>query len=164
MKALVFTVIFGMCSVPVFSQPARQLANDYDTVAASSAEAHPDAEERMETLQANLNATEGSSFDISRMQAVVDEGALRAVIIPVFQLEDASIREAIDALALALDKATEGKTVPNFVFEDPKDKLGKARITLQLKSIPAMAILEYINAQAGAKARYDDHAVVIVPR
>jgi hypothetical protein len=37
------------------------------------------------------------------------------------------------------------------------------KITLVLKNTPAKAVLQYILDQARAKARHDEHAIVITP-
>jgi tetratricopeptide (TPR) repeat protein len=87
-----------------------------------------------------------------------------AVKIPVYQIEDATVSEAIELLSISMDKATDGEIAPNFVIEDPKQKLANTRISMQLKNIPVKAILEYIHSQANTAARYDEHAVVILAR
>jgi hypothetical protein len=35
---------------------------------------------------------------------------------------------------------------------------------MQLKNVPAKAILDYIHGQANTQARFDEHAVVIIAR
>jgi tetratricopeptide (TPR) repeat protein len=86
------------------------------------------------------------------------------VRIPLYQLEEATVQEAIAALGIAMEKASDGKVAPNFIIEDPAGKLADARVSMQLKNVPAKAILDYIHGQAGTKARYDQHAVVILAR
>ena len=87
-----------------------------------------------------------------------------AVTIPDYKLDGETVQDAIQALALGIEKATDGKIAPNFIIEDPKGKLADIRISLQLKNVPVKAILDYIHAQASTRARYDEHAVVIMPR
>ena len=53
---------------------------------------------------------------------------------------------------------------PNFVIEDPQNLLAERKISLNLKSMPAQAVMKYLMDQTGAKARYDEHAEVITPR
>ena len=53
---------------------------------------------------------------------------------------------------------------PNFVIEDPKAVLASQKISLNLKNMPAKAVLKYLTDQTGGKVRYDEHAVVISPR
>ena len=86
------------------------------------------------------------------------------IVIPQMNLEDASVAEALEALRLSMDKASNGAEVPNFVLKDPDRKLEKTTISFQLKSVPAKGILEYILSQSRAKATYDEYAVVIEPR
>jgi hypothetical protein len=52
----------------------------------------------------------------------------------------------------------------NFIVHDPEKKLAAAKITLSLRNIPASAALKYILEQSGAKARFDEHAVVVGPK
>ncbi|MFK7849499.1 MAG: tetratricopeptide repeat protein [Akkermansiaceae bacterium] len=98
------------------------------------------------------------------IKADATEAKIGSVIIPVYQLENASFKEAIDLLSLAMDKTTEGKIAPNFVIEDPKNKLKDADISIQLKNVPVKTILNYLHAQTNTKARYDEYAVVIMAR
>lgn len=50
------------------------------------------------------------------------------------------------------------------VVQDAKNQLSAARISLSLKSVPASGVLRYLLDQSGAKARFDEHAIVIVPK
>jgi hypothetical protein len=92
------------------------------------------------------------------------EAKFATVIIPVINLDGATLQEAIDAIALGIEKASKGKIAGNFLIQDPGKKLDQAKITLSLKNLPASAVIKYILTQANAKARYDEHAVVIEPR
>ncbi len=92
------------------------------------------------------------------------EATIGAVVIPQFQLEEASVAEAIQALSIAIEKATDGEIAPNFIIEDPDGRLADRTISLQLKNIPVKAILEYINNSAKTIARFDPHAIVITAR
>ena len=94
------------------------------------------------------------------------EAKFAQVTIPQIQLEGAPLSEALDALRLAIEKAAPDKAdaAPNFIIEDPDQRLANAKVSIQLKGVPAKGVLEYILTQSGAKARYDEHAVVILPR
>lgn len=92
------------------------------------------------------------------------ESKLGAVVIPTFQLDEATLQEAMAALATMIEKESKGDVAPNFIIEDPKKALAAKKISLNLKSMPAKAIIKYVLDQTGAKARYDEHAVVIMPR
>ncbi len=103
-------------------------------------------------------------INASSIKAGAAEEKVGAVMIPTYQIEDASVSEAIELLSISMDKATEGKIAPNFIIEDPKGKLAATRISMQLKNVPVKAVLEYIHNQANTKARFDEHAVVILAR
>lgn len=92
------------------------------------------------------------------------EAKFGAVIIPVFQLDNATLKESLDAFSVIIEKQSKDEVMPNFVIEDPKNVLAERKITLNLKSMPAQAVMKYLLDQSGAKARFDEHAVVIVPR
>jgi len=92
------------------------------------------------------------------------EAKFGQTVIPVFQLEGATLQESLDALSTAMEKASEGAEAPSFIIEDTGNRLGEAKISLQLKGTPARGILDYILTQSRAKARHDEHAVVILPR
>lgn len=86
------------------------------------------------------------------------------VMIPVFQLDQATLQEAITALGLIIEKESKGQVTPNFVIEDPKQKLSGQKISLNLKNMPSKAVMKYLTDQTGSKVRYDEHAVVVVAR
>ena len=95
------------------------------------------------------------------------EAKFGQVTIAQIQLEAAPLSEALDALRLAIEKASTGKddaTLPNFIIEDPNGVLANAKVSLQLKGVPARGVLDSILTQSGAKPRFDEHAVVILPR
>ena len=92
------------------------------------------------------------------------EAKFGSVVIPVFQLDEATLQEALEALSLTIEKQSKGEVTPNFVVEDPKKSLTDKRISLSLKNTPSRAVLKYLMEQTGAKVRYDEHAVVIVAR
>ena len=87
-----------------------------------------------------------------------------AVMIPVFQLNEATLQEALDALGVIVEKESKEEVAPNFVIEDPKETLADRKITLSLKAMPAKAVMKYLMEQSGAKARYDEHAVVVTAK
>ena len=86
------------------------------------------------------------------------------MVIPVFQLDQATLQEALTGLGLIIEKESKGEVTPNFVIEDPKAVLASQKISLNLKNMPAKAVLKYLTDQTGGKVRYDEHAVVISPR
>lgn len=92
------------------------------------------------------------------------EAKFGAVMIPVYQLDGASLQEALDALSIIVEKQSKNEVTPNFVIEDPKAQLADRKISLNLKNMPSKAVMKYLMDQTGAKARYDEHAVVIAPK
>ena len=84
-------------------------------------------------------------------------------MIPELKLDQAPFKDSLEALQLIVEKQSNEKVTPNFVIQDPKNVLSEAKITLVLKNTPAKAVLQYILDQAGAKARHDEHAIVIMP-
>ena len=98
------------------------------------------------------------------ISAKAREAKFGAVVIPVFQLEEATFKESLEAFSVHIEKQSKNEVTPNFVIEDPKNLLAERKITMSLKNMPAQGIMKYLLDQAGAKARYDEHAVVITPR
>lgn len=92
------------------------------------------------------------------------EAKFGAVTVAKLQLEGASLQEALDVIAKQVDEGSKKQVAANFVIQDEKGVLATKQISLKLTSIPAKAALEYVLTQAGAKARFDEHAIVIVPR
>jgi len=103
-------------------------------------------------------------IDAPSIAAKGREAKLSKVMVPVFQLEGTTLQEAIDALSLIIKKEAKGQVAANFIIQDPNKKLAAAKITLNLKNLPASAVMTYLMTQAHAKARYDEHAVVIEPK
>lgn len=87
-----------------------------------------------------------------------------AVVIPKIQFDTATLEESLAVLAKMVTKASKDQISPNFVIDDPKSLLASKTISLTLNNIPAKAALDYVLSQAGAKARYDEHAIVISNR
>ncbi len=102
-------------------------------------------------------------IDGGKIAAKGREAKFSKVIIPTIQLDAATLQESVDALAIIVGKESKGELAANFLIQDPQKKLADAKITLSLKNIPASAAINYILSQAKAKARYDEHAVVIEP-
>lgn len=92
------------------------------------------------------------------------EAKFGAVMIPVFQLDQATLQEALDAFSVKIEKESKETVTPNFVIEDPKKLLASQKLSMNLKNVPASAVMKYLLDQTGAKVRYDEHAVVIIAR
>jgi hypothetical protein len=92
------------------------------------------------------------------------EAKFGSVTLPVFQLVEASLQDALVALATIIDKESKEEVTPNFIIEDPKKLLADQKISLNLKGMPSKAVMKYLMDQSGAKARYDEHAVVVTAK
>lgn len=88
---------------------------------------------------------------------------LKSVIIPKFDAEGISLREALDMLIIHIDQASEKKVVVNFFVNDPAKKLNTQKVTLNVSNMPADAILTYIAEQTRTRVKYDPHAIVLTP-
>lgn len=86
------------------------------------------------------------------------------VMVPVFQLDEATLPEALSALQKIVEKESKDQVTPNFVIEDPKNTLGDRKVSMNLKNMPARGVMKYLMDQVGAKTRYDEHAVVVVAK
>ncbi len=91
------------------------------------------------------------------------EAKFGAVVVPLFQLDGATLQEALDALGIMVEKQSKDEVAPNFIVQDPKGELKDAKITMNLKNMPARGVIKYITDQARAKVRYDEHAIVVTP-
>jgi hypothetical protein len=87
-----------------------------------------------------------------------------AVMVPSIQLDGATLEESLTVLGKMVARESKDQVTPNFVTDDPQSKLASKTISLKLNNIPAKAALEYILTQVGAKARFDEHAIVVSAR
>lgn len=69
--------------------------------------------------------------------------------------------EAILALGLMVEKKSDKKFSPNFTIQDPGKVLEERKVTLQVKGVPANAVLKMIAEQSGALVIFEKHAIVI---
>jgi len=87
---------------------------------------------------------------------------LADIQIPQVDFDNVTLSDALDSLGVLTEKASgDKKFSPNFMIQDPTGKLGEQKLSLKVKGVPAKAVLEMVLSQTGAKARYDEHAVVI---
>jgi hypothetical protein len=49
------------------------------------------------------------------------------------------------------------------MIQDPSSKLADSQVTLMVKNVPAKAAFDMILQQAGAVAKYEEHAIVVKP-
>jgi len=115
---------------------------------------HPGAKRQLLYISSNMN-----SLELAKRKT-----ALHKVIIPKVDLDNASIQEALDLLAVQVEKISQKKVLPNFIVQDPTRAFKGQQITLRLHNIPADTLLRYICDQAGGNTRWDTHAIVITPR
>ncbi|MES2657084.1 MAG: hypothetical protein V4689_00630 [Verrucomicrobiota bacterium] len=119
---------------------------------------------KMDPNNANARYSIGQlKINAASMAAKGREAKFGAVVIPLFQLDEANLQEALDALSVVIQKESKDAVTPNFVIQDPKLVLSDRKISLNLKNMPSKAVMKYLMDQTGAKARYDEHAVVVTP-
>lgn len=92
------------------------------------------------------------------------EAKFGEVMIPLIQLDNATLQEALDAFSTMIEKESKDQVTPNFVIQDPKGTLAAVKLSMNLKNMPSKGVMKYLMDQADAKARYDEHAVVVTPR
>ncbi len=80
------------------------------------------------------------------------------VIIEKFEVNEAELNEALQALRILSGKASGGKVIPNIILKD--QALGKKTVTLNLAKIPLSEALNYLAQLTGAKLSYDKMAVM----
>jgi len=85
-------------------------------------------------------------------------------MIAEYRVDEAEFGEALKALAMHTEKASKGSVTPNFILQDTTGNIAKNKVTLVMKNAPSGEILNYLLQMANAKARFDKHAVVIMPR
>jgi tetratricopeptide (TPR) repeat protein len=169
---LVCLIVGALCTVAVAETPA-QLAEAHFRRGVAAEQAGDPATARKsyeEALRVNPRHA-NARFRIGELKKTAPaiaargrEARIGAVVVPLIQLEEASLQESIEALGMMIEKESGGEVAPNFVIQDPQGRLSAAKITLNLKGVPTKGVLDYILTQAGAKVRYDEHAVVITPR
>jgi hypothetical protein len=85
---------------------------------------------------------------------------LSETIVPEVNLREANPFDALEQLRKESSKLTVDKSEVNFVWQVPADaKLPK--VTLNLKQVPLLDVIQYVTAIARLSFRVDPHAVVI---
>jgi|AntRauTorcE11897_2_1112592.scaffolds.fasta_scaffold08568_2 tetratricopeptide (TPR) repeat protein len=173
MKTLYLAVLFSAISpLALAESPAKQAEAYYQKGLVAEKAGKPDtaraaylAALELHPEHANARYRAGQmKIHAASIKSAASEAKIGAVVIPVYKLDEDSLQDAIDLLSIAMEKQTDGKIVPNFIIEDPKNRLADAKVTMNLKNIPVKAILQYLHSQTQTTARYDEHAVVIVAR
>jgi tetratricopeptide (TPR) repeat protein len=92
------------------------------------------------------------------------EAKFSAVNVPEIKLDQATLEEAMAALSIIVERESKKAVTPNFIIHDPKNQLANSKVSLNLKSTPAGAVMKYLTEMTGTKATYDEHAIVIKPK
>ena len=100
----------------------------------------------------------------TKIAAIGRKNKLDTIIIPEFKVSEATLNEALAALSQLMEKESKGEMKSNFIVQDASGALSEAKVSLVLKSTPVGAILNYMLEQVNAKARFDEHAIVLTPR
>jgi len=103
-------------------------------------------------------------LNAASISAKAREAKFGSVMVPEFKIDAATFQESLDALRVVVEKQSKDQVSPNFVVQDPKNQFAASKISLNLKAMPAKGVLQYLLEQAGAKARFDEHAIVIAPK
>ncbi|MEQ1747999.1 MAG: hypothetical protein ABL974_01145 [Prosthecobacter sp.] len=99
-------------------------------------------------IRAKLKASSGSSL----------KKRYEGVKIAKIEFADVTLQEALDGLRAMSKNASSGQVLPNFIITD--EKLKAKMLSLTLTDVPLTQAIEYVARIAGAKASYDDHAVL----
>lgn len=102
-------------------------------------------------------------IDAPKITAKGREAKFGSVMLSEFNVTDMTLLESLEFLRNTIHKKSEGKVAPNFIIQDPKNLISSVKIDLKLKNMPARAVMKYLLDQSGAKARYDEFAIVITP-
>ena len=122
----------------------------------------------VKTLLSQVHALSPNHLQTNAMLAQIaaqtknGEGDLRklysTVIIPKLTVNDATLQESLEALAMLSKKASDGKVEPNFVVRTPA--LNKSPITVNLNNVPLTEAVRYLAELSKAKITWDKHAVM----
>jgi tetratricopeptide (TPR) repeat protein len=173
MKILIALLAIAIATPAALAQTAAQQAEGYYQKGLA-AEKAGEPETAIAAYKAVLMLVPGHAnatyragqvkINAKSIKSAATEAKIGAVMIPLYQLDKATVQDAIELLSIKMEKETNGEIAPNFIIEDPKNKLENAQVTMNLKNIPVKNILEYLLTQTNTKARFDEHAVVILAR
>jgi hypothetical protein len=91
------------------------------------------------------------------------EGALRKILIPTVDFRDATVREAVAFVSQKVRELSGGKQSLNVVWMVSPEQTASARVTLNLRNMPASEVLRYIGASSNLRFTYNAVAVKIQP-
>lgn len=125
-----------------------ELAREKLSMVLAKNPSHPQTRAMMAQIEQQLGA------DNTQLRKSYDK-----VIIDKFEVNEAELNEALQALRVLAGKASGGKVVPNIILKDPD--LGKKTVTLNLTKIPLSEALNYLAQLTGARLTYDKMAVML---
>lgn len=91
------------------------------------------------------------------------EGALRKILIPTVDFRDATVPEAVAFVSQKVRELSGGTQIVNVVWMVPPEQTASARVTLNLRNVPASEVLRYIGASSNLRFSYDALALKIQP-
>jgi len=120
----------------------------------------------------SLNRSHAHSIALARRMQTSGNQTLLAkrkrifnnVMIPLIDLNEASVKDAIKVLAINVETQSKGKVIPNFIIQDKYNKLDDVKITIKLKNVPAGDVLDHLLRSAGASASFGKYTTIIRPR
>jgi hypothetical protein len=82
----------------------------------------------------------------------------QGVMISKIEFADVTLQEALEGLRALSKNASGGQVVPNFIVTDTK--VAGNKVSLNLTDVPLTTAIDYVARVAGARASYDQHAVM----
>lgn len=86
-----------------------------------------------------------------------------SIVLPNVVFEDLTLQESLEALGAMVEKVSQDSFVPNFVINDPSNRIANNTVNLKLRNIPASAALKYVLSQAKAREVWNPHVISIRP-
>lgn len=171
-NCILATMVAGILALTTAPAPADPSAKAYQEGLAAEKAGDPASAKAAYLKALKLNPKNANAqyrlgqvkIHYNKLAAQGREKQLTGVVIPEYNVADVTLKDALDALGLLTEKASGEKLAPNFIVQDPDGKLAETPISLRMRNVPASGILRYLLDSAKAKARYDEHAIVILPR
>lgn len=133
-----------------------------------------DAKAAREALRSALALNRSHAHSIAlarRMQTGGNQNVLAkrkrifsSVMIPLIDLNEASVKDAISILAKNVETQSKGKVIPNFIIQDRGKQFDEVKITIKLKNVPAGDVLDHLLRSSGASASFGKYTTIIRPR
>ncbi|MFT5906386.1 MAG: hypothetical protein ACI9E1_001994 [Cryomorphaceae bacterium] len=133
-----------------------------------------DAKAAREALRSALALNRSHAHSIAlarRMQTGGNQNVLAkrkrifsSVMVPLIDLNEASVKDAISILAKNVETQSKGKVIPNFIIQDRGKQFDEVKITIKLKNVPAGDVLDHLLRSSGASASFGKYTTIIRPR